>query len=240
MRLFGKKKNIVQTDKNLKPSERFEKVLLSRLEKEGYKHLKSKHEFVQDFEHGKRVINLSYNNTFGYISTVQYFIKIVFRDLEKSFKKAHPNYGWTNWTIHENLHWTESTLYDDKADDYTDRSINNLADEFFREIKPRIDSTFSKIGNYSQLNEIYNTNPSEFIDYLPPSRPEKRIINGLILTKALEPEKFEIRKNQYFLLLNKYKENDFDEIRKEVELGLTFLNENEIKINTTTNKTYKQ
>ena len=86
MRLFGKNKNIIKTDPNLKPSVRFEKVLLHTLEKEGYQHIKSKHEFVQGFEHGKRIISLTYNKSFGYISTVQYFIHIIFNDLEMAFK----------------------------------------------------------------------------------------------------------------------------------------------------------
>jgi hypothetical protein len=237
MKLFSKKKNIIRTDPNLKPSERFEKVLMDRLEQEGFKHLKSKHEFAQDFEYGKRIISLSYNNSFGYISTVQYFIKIIFSDLEKEFKKVYPDYGWTNWTIHENLHWTDSTLYDDKADGYTDTSINKLAEEFFQDIKPRIDSTFLEIDNYEKLNKVYNKIPTEFIEYLPHSRLEKRIINGLILTRTIEPKKFESLREQYSMLLDKYKGNDIDEIRKEVELGLTFLTENEVKINTTANKT---
>ncbi|MDX1285765.1 MAG: hypothetical protein R3182_12165, partial [Draconibacterium sp.] len=206
-----------------------------RLEKEGFKHLKSKHEFVQDFEYGKRIISLSYNNSFGYISTVQYFIKIIFTDLEKAFKKVYLDYGWTNWTIHENLHWTESSLYDDKTNGYSDKSINKLSDEFFLEIKPKIDLTFSRICDYQKLNEAYNSKPSDFIEYLPNSRLEKRIINGLILTMSLEPEKFDTVKEQYSLLVDKYKGNDINEIRKEVEQGLTYLTENEIKINTTAN-----
>jgi hypothetical protein len=235
MRLFGKKQNIVLTDTNLKPSERFEKVLLRSLETEGYKHLRSKHEFVQDFEHGRRIISLSYNSSFGYISTVQYFIKIVFNDLEKSFKKVYPDYGWTNWTIHENLHWTESSLFDNNTNDYTDRSINKLADEFFREIKPKIDLTFSKIGDYQSLNKIYNSTPNEFFDYLPHSRLEKRIINGLILSKSFEPSNFESIRDNYMTLLNKYKGNDIEDIKMEVQQGLSYLNENEIKIKTTAN-----
>lgn len=235
MRLFSKKKNIIRTDPNLKPSERFEKVLMDRLETEGFKHLKSKHDFVQDFDYGKRIISLSYNNSFGYISTVQYFIKIIFSDLEKAFKKVYPDYGWTNWTIHENLHWTESSLFDEKINAYSHHSINKLSDEFFLEIKPRIDMTFSRICDYQKLNETYNSKPSDFIEYLPNSRLEKRIINGLILTKSFEPDNFDSIKEKYSLLLDKYHGNDIDEIRKEVELGLNYLTENEIKINTTAN-----
>ena len=237
MRLFSKKKNIIRTDPNLKPSERFEKVLLDKLQIEGFKHLKSKHEFVQDFEYGKRIISLSYNNSFGYISTVQYFIKIIFSDLERAFKKVYPDYGWTNWTIHESLHWTDSSLYDDKTNNYSDQSINKLSNEFFLEIKPKIDLTFSKISDYQSLNETYNSTPNEFIDYLPHSRLEKRIINGLILLKNVDPSKFETTRNNYLILLDSYKGNDIDEIKNEVEYGLNFLNENEIKINTTANKT---
>jgi hypothetical protein len=233
MSLFSKKKNIIRTDPNLKPSERFEKVLLDKLDKEGFKLLKSKHEFVQDFEHGKRIISLLYNNSYGYISTVQCFIKIIFSNLEKGFKKVYPDYGWTNWTIHENLLWTESSLYDNKTKGYCDQTINKVADEFFREIKPKIDSTFSKISDYQSLNKIYNSAPNEFIDYLPHSRLKKRIINGLILSKSVEPTSFETIKNSYLKLLDKYKGNDLEEIKNEVDYGLNFLNENEIKINTT-------
>lgn len=237
MRLFSKNK-IILTDPTLQPSERFEVVLFRRLEKEGFRYLKSKNEFVQGFEYGKRIITLSYNNSFGYISTVQYFIKIVFTDLEKAFKKVYPDYGWTDWTIHENLHWTDGSLYDNKSDNYTDKSINKLADEFFREIKPKVDLTFSKICDYQELNKVYNSNPLEFITYLPHSRLEKRIINGLLLIKSLEPANLKSKRDQYLTLLNKYKGNDKEDIRIEVEKGLIFMDENELIINTTP-KTFK-
>ncbi|UII26739.1 hypothetical protein LVD15_26165 [Fulvivirga maritima] len=228
MKLFGRRKKIIPTDPTLKPSERFEKLLLHTLEKEGFRHLKSKHEFVQDFDYGKRIISLSYINSFGYISMVQYFIKIVFEDLEKAFKKVYPNYGWTNWTIHENLHWTQSSLYDETKNDYTDRSINKLAEEFFSEIKPKIDFTFSRINDYQTLNEIYNSKPDEFIEYLPMSRLEKRIINGLILARRFQPSNVESIRDKYLLLLGKYNGNDIEDIRAEVEDGLKFLSDNKI------------
>lgn len=236
MKLFSNKKQIIQTDPSLKPSERFENVLLQTLEKEGFRHIKSKHEFVQDFEFGSRIISLSYNNSLGYISTVQYFIKIIFKDLEIAFKRIYPDYAWTNWTIHQNLHWTNSPLYDDKAKNYSDNSINKLADEFFLEIKPKIDLTFDNIKSYRNLNEVYNSAPDEFIDYLPPSRLEKRIVNGLILTKHFDPASFESIRDKYFVLLNKYKGNDLEDIRSEVIKGLEFLNNNEVKVNGAGNK----
>lgn len=231
MRLF-KKQNIIRTDPADKPSKRFEKVLFSTLSKEGFTYLKSKSEFVQDFEFGKRVISLHYNTSAGYVFSVQYFIKVIFHDLERAFKTVYPKYGWTNWTIHENLHWTKSALYDEGKDSYTDESINKLADEFFREVKPKIDSTFSRISNYQELHRVYNAEPNDFIDYLPSSRLEKRIINGLILVKNIEPDSFQKTKAQYLELLEKYKGNDIVEIRNEVEQGLSFLDQNEVRINT--------
>ncbi len=157
--------------------------------------------------------------------------------MEMAFKKVYPNYNWTNWTIHENLHWTESSLYDVISDSYSDKSINKLADEFFHHIKPNIDATFSKIKDYQSLNAVYNSNPNVFNDYLPHSRLEKRVINGLILVKNTEPEKYEIVKDQYLNLLDKYKGNDLEEIRTEVEIGLNFLDENELKLKNTVKNT---
>ena len=104
-------------------------------------------------------------------------------------------------------------------------------------LKPNIDATFSKIKDYQSLNAVYNSNPNVFNDYLPHSRLEKRVINGLILVKNTEPEKYEIVKDQYLNLLDKYKGNDLEEIRTEVEIGLNFLDENELKLKNTVKNT---
>lgn len=235
MKIFNRNKNIIKTDPSDKPRIRYEKVLFDSLENEGYKYLKSKSEFVQTFDFGKRIISLSYNSSFGYISAVQYSVKIIFTDLEKLFKKVYPNYGWTNWTIHQNLHWTESWLCDKDTGEYTDKTINNLAKEFFGEIKPKIDNTFSKICDYTSLNEEYNSKPNEFIDFLPSSRLEKRIINGLILIMNIEPANYQVTRTQYLQLLDKYKGNDIEDIRAKVDLGLKAIDNQELKIKTTAN-----
>lgn len=215
----------MKTNPDGKPSARFEAVVNSRLENEGYKYLKSKSEFVQPFKYGKRILALHYNNSFGYVSNVECFVHIVFADLEKKFKKVYPKYGWTNWTIHENLHWTENSLYDDRKEAYTDKSINTAADEFFQSIKPAADNIFESIDTYEKLHAIYNADPSTFIDYVPSIRPEKRIINGLILARNFAPERYTIIKSQYGELIDKYKGSDAPKVRVEVEEGLIKLEE---------------
>jgi len=217
---------LIPTDPGDKPSVRFEKVLFHHLEKEGYSYLKSKNEFTQDFELGRRIISLHYTNDAGYISSVQYFVKIIFYDLEKAFKKIYPKYGWANWTVHLNLHWTDGWLCDKETGEYTDKTINSLALEFFATIKPQADRLFTEISNYESLHKLYNSRPLHFFDYLPTSRLEKRIVNGLILTKTFEPESYDEIKREYLTLLDKYKGNDVEDLKAEIHSGLVHLDNN--------------
>jgi len=200
------------------------------LVKEGFKFLKSKNEFVQEFEFGKRIISISYNSSFGSIHTLQYFYKIIFDGLEKQFKKVYPNYGWTNWTIHYNLHWTDSWLCDRKSGEYTDKTINQVANEFFEQIKPQIDKLRDKFKNYESLNAEYNKRPIGFSDYLTFYRIEKRIINGLILVKIFQPDQYEEFKTEYKNLFEQYKGNDKEELRFEIKQGIEYLDKNEISL----------
>lgn len=236
MKLFKKNKTFVKTSPNDTPKIRFEKVLFEQLEKEGYKYVKSKNQFIQDFEFGKRIISLSYVNTSGLIHCVQYFSKIIFTDLEKAFKKVYPEYGWTNWTLHFNHHWTESWMCNPKTGKYTDKSINKLASEFFKKIKPEIDTIFSKNTDYKCLERTYNAKADYFFDFLPSSRLEKRIINGLLLSKTFNHKNYDLIKDDYYSLIDKYKGNDLDKIRTEVENGIQKIEKEKIEINTTANK----
>lgn len=233
-KIFKKNKDFIKTDPNDKPKIRFEKVLFNRLEKEGYTYLKSKNEFVQNFNYGKRIIRLSYNSSFGLISSVQYFSVIIFTDLEKAFKKVFPKYGWTNWTIHSNHHWTDSWLCDSTTGEYTDKTINNLSNEFFIKIKPQIDKIFNEIEDYGSLEKIYNLNPRKYSEGQPP-RLDKVIINGLILAKSITPEKYDWIKEQFLLRLDEYRGWDKVEVRKEIEYGLKKIEKDDIKINTIAN-----
>ena len=234
MRLFLNKK-LIKTNPNERPKIRFEKVLLHFLQEENYKYLKSKNEFVQDFEFGKRIIKLSYNNSIGYISSVQFFSHIIFINIEEKFSSIFPNYQWTNWTIHYNHHWTENWLCDKKTGKYTDKSINKSSREFFQKIKPEIDKLHFKVKNYQDLDFIYNKTPSEFFDFLPSSRLEKRVINGLILTNTLKKENFNQVKNEYYRLLEKYKGGDKEVIHEEINFGIEKIENENIQIRTNTN-----
>src|SRR4030095_7472699 len=173
------------------PSQRFATILLSSLEKEGFAFSKSKNQFVQEFEFGKRIISLSFISTAGIISNIQVFYIIIFSELETHFKKIFPKYGWTNWTIACNLNWTKNWLYDRDYKGYTDKSINLVASEFFSEFKPEIDRLNNRFKDYNSLNSEYNKEPIEFFNYLPSTRIEKRIINGLILIKWFQPNEYE-------------------------------------------------
>jgi hypothetical protein len=229
---FFKKDPIFKTNPSDRPSVRYSAILLNQLEREGYKFLKSKNEFVQEFEFGKRILRLSYDSSFGYIASIQYFYHIVFNDIEKNFKKIYPKYGWTNWTIHLNLHWTDGWLCDKETGQYTDITLNKVANDFFTQIKPQIDIAANTIKDYPSLQQVYNTKSAEHDEYLFGLRLEKRIINGLILVQNFEPAKLEFFIAKYIKLLDQYNGFDKDEVRKEVEEGITFLRNNFLKINT--------
>jgi hypothetical protein len=80
MKLFSifNKEEIIKTNPELKPSIRYESVLFNQLQKEAYNYIKSRNTFSQDFKFGKMEVALSYNSSFGYISSVQYYVDVIF------------------------------------------------------------------------------------------------------------------------------------------------------------------
>lgn len=191
LNFFQKKKsNLIHTDSELPPRLRFATVLQQHLEKEGYRFVKSKNEFVLDFEFGRKVISFSYVSTMGYIHSVDCFIYIIFKGIESDFKKMIPNYRWTNWTLCSQMHWVNSGLYDRKRERYSDEFINYMAQKFIRELKPKIDQEFSKVNNYLDLKEMfYSDRETALIKCL---RLEKQAILKLILVKAFSPDSLDV------------------------------------------------
>jgi hypothetical protein len=196
------------------------------LEKEGFVFHKSKNEFVQEFEYGKRIISLSFISTAGIISNIQIYYKIIFTELENQFKKIFPKYGWTNWTVTCNLNWTKNWLYDRDYKRYTDKSINLVADEFFEKIKPQIDNLRDRFKDYLSLHSEYNKEPIDFFGLA--GRIEKHIINGLILVKWHQPNDYERFKAAYHNHFESYKGQDKEDLKSQVETGINYLDNNEI------------
>jgi hypothetical protein len=231
MKLFSNEEIIIKTDSSLKPGIRYEQILFHHLATEGYRYLKSKNEFARDFQYGKQIIRIFYSAQQSYIYNVEYSARIIFHDLEKAFKKVYPHYGWTNWTIHLNLHHeTENWLCDKETGEYTDESLNKVSNEFIKKIKPQIDTLFNEIDNYPKLNSVYNLRPLKFFDYLPIARLEKRIINGLILVRSFAPAIYDEIKNEYLNLLEKYKGDDATELEAEILTGLEYLEKNDLRL----------
>jgi hypothetical protein len=220
-----------KTDLSLKPSERYEQVLLHQLDKEGFRYIKSKNEFIRDFQYGKQIIRIFYSTQLSYIYNVEYSARIIFHDLEKAFKKVYPEYSWTNWTIQLSLHHqAESWLCDKETGIYTDDSLNKVSNDFIKKIKPQIDLLFNEIDNYEKLNRVYNARPLKFFDYLPISRLEKRVINGLILARSFDPSVYEELKKEYLTLLEKYGGEDTQELQAEIKTGLEYLDKNDLQL----------
>jgi hypothetical protein len=89
---------------------------------------------------------------------------------------------------------------------------------------------FEQVNTYEKLNKIYNERPLRLIDYLPTSRLEKRVINGLILARTFEPESYNELKKEYLNLIEKYKGNDLEDIKEEIKLGLDYLDNNDLRL----------
>ena len=198
------------------------------MKEEGFIFRKSKNEFVQEFEYGKRIISLSFISTAGIISSIQFSYIIIFNELEKHFKKIFPKYGWTNWTILRNINWTKNWLYDRDYKGYTDKSINLVASEFFEKIKPEIDSMRDRFKDYSSLHYEYDKEPIDFFDLA--GRIEKHIINGLILVKCFQPDDYERFKDACRALFEKYKGQDKEDLRSNIEIAINYLDNNEITL----------
>lgn len=230
-------KDVIKTNPKDRPSVRYAEVLKPTLEPLGYKFLKSKNEFVQEFEFGRRILSISYNNSFGYIASVDYSFRIVFTELEKLFKKVYPSYGWTNWTVLLDLECSKSWLCDDRSGNYSDKTINQVAKEFKSDTLPQIEEASIRFADYHSLHQEYNSQPSAHTDILPSNRLEKRIVNGLILVKNFEPYNYYRFEKDYATLLENYKEYDKEDLKMEVQQGLAYLSQNEMKLKTTVNKT---
>jgi hypothetical protein len=176
----------ILTDEALVPKERFLLILKHEFDAEGYEFKKSKNAFVGDFELGKREISASFITTSGIIHDVQFFMNIVFTDLEKIFKKAVPGYGWKNWTISYNLGSLQQWLCTQDTQQYTNQTLNAAAGTFFKMVKPVYNDIISKFDNYAYLEEQLNAQPTQWFVYS--GRQDKRVINGLILRKYLRPD----------------------------------------------------
>lgn len=217
---------IIRTDPNMAPKLRLAEILNTKFEKEGYRFLKSKNEFVFDFEYGKKVIRLSYNSSMGYISQVDCFIYFVFKDIESDFKKVIPEYGWTNWTLCRSVYWDSGWLCNEESGNYTDESINKVAQKFFNELMPKIDIEFSKANNYKDLKNLFlnKQDTDKLVDWL---RPEKKAILRLILCKAFEPDSFSQYSKTEIDQIGRYKGQDKSEILAEIEKAINYLKSNE-------------
>ena len=221
---------LIITDSNDAPRIRFLKVIFSSMECEGYKFLKSQNSFVKNFDNGKKVIRFSFNNTMGYIGSLNCFVYIVFDEVEKIFKKILPDYGWTNWTLCNNMDWVSPPLYNDNTEEYTDESINNAANHFFKNIKPRIDEMFNSSNSNLDLHNIFNISPTKYNSYFRSLRVEKRIIHSLILTSIYEPNALEKTLEKHINSLNNYDKDELETIQNEISIAFKYLENNKIKI----------
>ncbi len=227
---FLKKEKYIKTNPENKPSVRLSNVILNKLEKEEYRFLKSKNEFVKDFEFGRKVIRLSYNSSFGYISDIECFVYIVFTDVEKQFKKILPKFNWTNWTLCNNMDWECDWLCDTVTGEYTDKSIHPIASSFFNSVKPKIDLLFDNVNNYSDLNKIYNINPDENKSFVRFLRIDKKIINALIVAKHIDKDNFREYKIKLKKEFREYLGSDQDEMAEDIKKAILYLENNEVEL----------
>jgi hypothetical protein len=198
--------NIIKTDPGLSPSFRFSVILNHHFN--DFKFLKSANSLVKDFEYGRQEINLSFITTMGFIHSVQCFIKIIFKDLEKKSKKLLPDYSWTNWTISVNLGYSNDYLYEERTGKYTDKSLNNAASLYIKQFKDKALEIFSNYKDYNALETALNANPERIFEHCV--REDKRIINGLILANDLRPVSYYNYLKEIYLKRAKV-EDDIDE-----------------------------
>ena len=227
---FFKKDKYIKTNPEDKPSVRLSNVLLNKLEKEGYKFLKSKNEFVKDFGFGRKVFRLSYNSSFGYISDIECFVYITFTDIEKQFKKILPKFNWTNWTLCDNMDWECGWLCDTETGEYTDKNIHEIADSFFKTVKPKIDYFFNNVNDYSDLNKIYNTSPDGNKSFVRFLRIDKRIILALIIAKYIDKDNFREYKIRHKKEFREYLGSDQDEMAEDINQAILYLENNELEL----------
>ena len=208
---------MILTDPSLNPSERYLKILLDKLAKDGFT-LKQKY-FVKEFEHGKHEIRLSFISTSGFIHGVQIYYDIIFENVEKVFKKLFGKH-WTNWTVHKQIGSFSKYFYDELTGSYTDKTLNDAAEPFLNDVYPEINILSSRFKTYEQLNLEYNDFPSKSIDCVPPNRFERRILLGLLLTKYFEPQEYERRKNEYLERFEKFDPFQREQQRKDIDEGI--------------------
>ena len=208
------------TDPSLKPSDRYCLILSQQLAKDGFI-LKSK-KFERLFEHGKQVINFSFISTFGFIHGVEFYYNIIFDNAEKDFKKLFGKH-WTNWTVHNQVGTMFNYLYDERTNTYTDKSLNDAAIPFFKDIYSKIVSLTLRFKSYEQLNFEYNQYPSRIIDIVPSIRFERRILMGLLLTKQFEPDKYEERKQEYLQKFEQFDPFQREQQRQDIYEGIKLL-----------------
>jgi len=208
------------TDRSLPPSDRYCLILSEQLSKDGFI-LKQK-KFERLFEYGKQVIDLSFISTFGFIHGVEFYYHIIFDNAEKVFKKLFGKH-WTNWTVNDQVGNMFKYLYDESTNTYTDKSLNDAAVPFFKDIYPKVVSLTSRFKRYEQLNFEYNQYPSRTIDIVPSNRFERRILMGLLLTKQFEPNKYEERKREYLQKFEQFDPFQREQQRQDIYDGIKIL-----------------
>lgn len=208
------------TDPLLKPSDRYCLILSEQLAKDGFI-LKSK-KFERLFEHGKQIIDLSFISTFGFIHGVEFYYNIVFDNAEKIFKKLFGKH-WTNWTVHGQVGNIFKYLYDESTSTYTDKTLNEAAIPFSKDIYPKVISLTSRFKTYEQLNFEYNQYPSQTIDIVPSNRFERRILMGLLLTKLFESNKYNERKREYLQKFEQFDSFQREQQRQDIYEGIKLL-----------------
>ena len=105
----------------------------------------------------------------------------------------------------------------------------SLRRPFFEKIKPEIDNIRERFKDYLSLHSEMNKGPMAFFDYLP-GRIEKQIINGLILVKWFQPNDYERFKIAYRALFEKYKGQDKEDLRPNIEIGINYLDNNKVTL----------
>ena len=211
---------MIVTDPTLKPSDRYCLILNEQLAKDGFI-LKSR-KFERPFRHGKQIIDPSFISTAGFIHGIDFSYHIIFEQIEKQFKKLFGKH-WTNWTVHDILKNTFDKLYEENSGVYTDMTLNKASITFFKDVYPKINLLNSRFDTYQKLNLEYNQFPSKSIDIVPSNRFERRILMGLLLTKILEPSKYDERKKEYLEKFEQFDPFQREQQRQDIYDGIKIL-----------------
>ena len=211
---------MIVTDSTIKPSDRYCLILNEALSKDWFI-LKNK-KFERSFKYGKQIIDPSFISTAGFIHGIDFSYHIIFEQVEKIFKKLFGKH-WTNWTVHKILKNTFDKLYDETLRIYTDKTLNESSNTFFKDVYPKIDQLNSRFDTYEKLNLEYNQFPSQGIDIVPSNRFERRILMGLLLTKLLEPSKYDERKKEYLEKFEQFYPFQREQQRQDIYDGINKL-----------------